>query len=109
LAKEKLKKIQEIVKKIQGDKSLTRTRLCVIINKVKEGKLVAADQKRLCTQTFIAGIAAEVENDRQEIRSGSRGDGQTVSPTLNKDLKLSKKSARWWRKLKDKDMKKEQV
>jgi hypothetical protein len=37
-------------------------------------------------QTFIASIAAEVEDDQQETRLGSWGDDHTVSPTLNKDI-----------------------
>jgi hypothetical protein len=58
--------------------------------------------------TFIAGITAEVENDQRETRSGLRGDDQTDSPILEKDLKLSKKLAGWWRQLRGK-IKKEQV
>ena len=69
----------------------------------------AADRRLLCAQTFIAGIAAKVENDRRESLSGLWGDDQAVSPTLNKNLKLSRKSAKWWRQLKAKDMKKERV
>jgi hypothetical protein len=48
----------------------------------------------LCAQTFIPSIATEVENDRRKSLSGSLVDNETYSPTLNKDLKLSKKSAR---------------
>jgi hypothetical protein len=67
--------------------------------KGKEGKPAAgaADQRLLYPKTSIADIAdtpAEVENDRRDTRSGSWGDDQTGSPTLNKDLKLSKKLAR---------------
>ncbi len=54
-------------------------------------------------------IAAKVQNDQRETCSGSRGDNQTVSPTLNKDLKLSKKSSRWLPKLRDKETKIERV
>jgi hypothetical protein len=61
--------------------------------KAKEKK--PAERRLLCAQTFIAGIAAKVENDRRESLSGLRGDDQAVSPTLNKDLKLSRKSAKW--------------
>ncbi len=77
--------------------------------KVKEKKPAAAvmDQRLLCAQTFIASITAKVENDRRESLSGLWGDDQAVSPTLNKDIKLSRKSAKWWRQLKVKDMKKE--
>ncbi len=50
---------------------------------------MVADRRNLCAQTFIAGIAAKVENDWQGTLSGSWGDDQTVSPTLNKDIKLS--------------------
>jgi hypothetical protein len=32
-----------------------------------------------------------------------------VKKTLNKNLKLSRKSAKWWRQLKAKNMKKEQI
>jgi hypothetical protein len=79
--------------------------------KAKEKKLVAAaaDQRLLCAQTFIAGIAAKVENDRRESLSVLWGDDQAVSLTLNKNLKLSRKSAKWWRQLKAKDMKKERI
>ncbi len=56
---------------------------------------MAADQRLLCAQALIANIAAEVENDCRETLSGSWGDDQTVSHNLNKDLKLSKKSASW--------------
>jgi hypothetical protein len=78
--------------------------------KAKEKKLVAAaDQRFLCAQTFIASIAAKVENDRCESLSGLWGDDQAISPTLNKNLKLLRKSAKWWRQLKAKDMKKERV
>jgi hypothetical protein len=59
--------------------------------------------------TFIAGITAEVENYQRETRSGLRGDDQTDSPILVKDLKLSKKLAGWWRQLRGKEIKKEQV
>jgi hypothetical protein len=65
-----------------------------IIKKPKEGKPAAADQRHPCAQTFIADVAAKVENDRRNPLSGSWGDDQTVSPTLRKDLKLSQKSAR---------------
>jgi hypothetical protein len=53
--------------------------------------VVVVDQRHLCAKASIADIAAEVENDIRELRSGSWGDGQTSSPILNKDLKLSKK------------------
>jgi hypothetical protein len=72
--------------------------------KAKEKK-PAADERLLCAQTFIAGIAAKVENDRRKSLSGLWGDDQAVSPTLNKNLKLSRKSAKWWRQLKAKNMK----
>jgi hypothetical protein len=62
----------------------------------------------LCTHNFIAGITAEVKNDQWVTRSGSWGDEQTSSPTLNKDLKLSKKLARLLHQLEDKEMKEEQ-
>ena len=77
--------------------------------KEKKPAAAAADQRLLCAQTFIAGIAAKVENDRRESLSGLWGDDQAVSPTLNKNLKLSRKSAKWWRQLKAKDMKKERI
>jgi hypothetical protein len=77
--------------------------------KAKEKKLGAADGRLLCAQTFIAGIAAKVENDRCESLSGLWGDDQAISPTLNKGLKLSRKTAKWWRQLKVKDKKKERV
>ncbi len=78
--------------------------------KAKEKKpAAAADQRLLCAQTFFAGIAPKVENDRRESLSGLWGDDQAVSPILNKNLKLSRKSAKWWRQLKAKDMKKERV
>jgi hypothetical protein len=79
--------------------------------KAKEKKPAAAtaDQSLLCPQTFITGIAAKVENDRCESLSALRGDNQAISPTLNKDLKLSRKLAKWWRQLKAKDKKKERV
>jgi hypothetical protein len=70
---------------------------------------VAADQRQLCAKTFITDIAAEEENDWRETCSGFCGDNWTGSPTLRKDLKLSKKSARCLHQLKDKEMKKEQV
>jgi hypothetical protein len=60
----------------------------------------AADQRLLCAQVLIADIAAEVENDLRKTLSGSWGDDQTISPTLNKDLKLSQKTAKWWCQLK---------
>ncbi len=69
----------------------------------------AADRRHLCAMTFIAGITAEVENDQRETRTGLRGDDQTDSPILEKDLKLSKKLAGWWRQLKGKEIKKELV
>ncbi len=82
--------MQENFKKLHCDKDLTRTQFWAIIVKVKEGKLVAAaDRRHLWAQTFIAGIAAEVENDQWETHLGSWGDDQTLSPTLNKDLKIS--------------------
>ncbi len=76
-----------------------------IVKKAKEGKLAAAaaDRRLLCAQALIADIAAEVENDRRKTLSGSWGDNQIVSPTHYKDLKLSKKSAKWWRQLKAKE------
>ena len=77
--------------------------------KAKEKKPAAADLRLLCAQTFFAGIAPKVENDRRESLSGLWGDDQAVSPILNKNLKLSRKSAKWWRQLKAKDMKKERV
>jgi hypothetical protein len=86
-----------------------RTQFRATFKKAKEGKPAAADQRLLCAQTFVAGIAAEVENDRRKSLSGSWGDDKTVSPILSKDLKLSKKSARWWRQLKATKMKKERV
>jgi hypothetical protein len=77
--------------------------------KAKEGKLAAADQRLLCAQAFVASITAEVENDRRKSLSGSWGDDKTISPILSKDLKLSKKSAIWWRQLNATKMKKERV
>jgi hypothetical protein len=79
--------------------------LRAIVKKAKEGKLaaVAADRRLLCAQALIADIAAEVENDRWKTLSGSWGDDQIVSPTLFKDLKLSRKSAKWWCQLKAKE------
>jgi hypothetical protein len=68
--------------------------------KGKGGETGGCRLRILCAQTFITSIAAEVENDQRESLSGSWVDDQTISPTLNKDLKLSKKSARWWRQLK---------
>jgi hypothetical protein len=70
--------------------------LRAIVKKAKEGKPTAetADRRLLCAQALIADIAAEVENDRHETLSGLWGDNQTVSPTPNKDLKLSQKPAR---------------
>jgi hypothetical protein len=76
---------------------------------VKEKRLAGADQRLLCAQTFIAGIVTKVENDQRESLSDLWGDYQAVSPTLNKDLKLSGKAEKWWRQLKAKDMKKERV
>ncbi len=101
--------MQEIVKKVHREKALKRMLFWAIIKKPKEGKLAAADQRHPCVQTFIADIAAKVENDQRNPRLGSWGDDQNVSPTLSKDLKLSQKSARWWRQLKEKEMKKERV
>jgi hypothetical protein len=63
-----------------------------------------ADQRHHCAQVLIADIAAGNENDWQETLSGSWGDNQTISPTLNKDLKPSGKSAKWWRQLKAKEI-----
>jgi hypothetical protein len=81
--------------------------LRAILKQAKEGKPVVAtaDWRLLCAQTFIACTAAEVENDRRKSLSGSEGDDKTISPILSKDLKLSKKSARWWRQLKAAEMK----
>ncbi len=59
--------------------------------------MVAVDWRLLCAHTLNAGFTAEVENDRRKSLSGSWGEDQTVSPIFNKDLKLSRKSARWWR------------
>jgi hypothetical protein len=101
--------MQEIVKKVHREKALKRMLFWAIIKKLREGKPAAADQRHPCEQTFIADIATEVENDLRNLRSGSWGDDQIVSPTLRKDLKLSQKSARWWRQLKEKEMKKERV
>jgi hypothetical protein len=98
--------MQEIVKKVHHDKALTRLQFWAIVKKAKEGKPAAADRRYLCAQTFIT---AKVENESRENCSGSWGDNQTISPTLNKDLKLSKKLARWQWQLRDKDMKKERV
>jgi hypothetical protein len=77
--------------------------------KAKEKKPAAADQRLLCAQTFFVSIAPKVENDRRKSLSGLWGDDQAVSPILNKNLKLSRKSAKWWRQLKAKNMKKERV
>ncbi len=102
--------MQEFVKKVHREKALKRMQFWVIIKKAKEGKpATAADWRHLCEHTFISSITAKVEDDRRGTLSGSWADDQTISPTLNKDLKLSQKSARWWRQLKDKEMKKEQV
>ncbi len=70
---------------------------------------MSAVWRHLGAPTFIADITAYVEKDRRETRSGSWVDDQINSSTLDKDLKLSKKLARWWRQLKGKEMKKEQV
>ncbi len=69
---------------------------------------MVADQRHLCAKTYMTDIAVEVENDWWETGSGLWGDNQISSLTLNKDLKLSNKSARWLHQLKDKEMKKEQ-
>jgi hypothetical protein len=88
-----------------------RMQLWAIRKKVKEVKLAAAaaDRRHFCAMTFIVGITAVVENDQRETRSGLRGDDQTDSAILEKDLKLSMKLAGWWRQLKGKEIKKEQV
>ncbi len=99
----------EIVKEVHREKALKRMLFWAINKKPREGKLAAVDHRHPCAQTFIADIAAEVENDRRNPRLGSWGDDQNVSRTLSKDLNLSQKSARWWRQLKEKEMKKERV
>ncbi len=61
--------MQEIVKKAHDEKALKRMLLWAIM-KSKEGKPEAAvaDQRLPRAQTFIADIAAEVENDRRNPR-----------------------------------------
>jgi hypothetical protein len=50
-----------------------------------------------------------MEIDRQEACSGLRGEDPTDSTILDKDLKLCKKLAGWWRQLKGKEMKKKRI
>ncbi len=66
--------MQEIVNKVYREKALKRMLFWVIIKKPKQEKPAAADQRHPCAQTFIADIAAKVENDRWNPRLGSWGD-----------------------------------
>jgi hypothetical protein len=79
----------------------------------KGEKAVAADQKNLNTKASITNIKASVENDQQEnVWKLAQVLGVTIKMvhnTLHKDLRLSKKSARWVSKLLYKEMKKERV
>ncbi len=82
------------------------------IKKAKEGKLAAAaDRRHLKAKAFVPNIAGKVEyrpaRDCQEICSGPWHITKMVHATLHKDMKLSKKSARWVSKLMDEEMKKE--
>jgi hypothetical protein len=63
VAEKPFKEIEEMVKKVYGDKALKKTQLNEILRKVKEGK-PAADQRlfngkrRIRDPTFVADIAA---------------------------------------------------
>jgi hypothetical protein len=67
------KNIQEIVKEIYGDKTLTRMQMLAIIKMVTEGKLAVVDQRPLNGKTSIADIAAEMENGRWKGGGGLPG------------------------------------
>ncbi len=83
------------------------------IKKEKKGTLAAAaaDQRHLKAKAFVPNIAGKVEyrpaRDCQEICSCPWHITKMVHATLHKDMKLSKKSARWVSKLMDEEMKKE--
>ncbi len=74
---------------------------------------MTADQKNLNTKASITNITASVENDQQEnVWKLAQVLGVTIKmvhATLLKDLRLSKKSARWVSKLLYEEMKKERV
>jgi hypothetical protein len=71
--------------------------------------VAAADQWHLTAKASIADIAIKVENDWPEtVRKLAQAHGlstKMVYTILHKDLKLSKKSARWVTKLMDKPSK----
>jgi hypothetical protein len=74
---------------------------------------VAVNQSHLNAKASIANIPPAVENDRREsVRNLLRSmtcQLKWFMPHFTKDLKLSKKSARWLQKLMEKEMKNERV
>ena len=100
--------IEDTVKKYHGDKAVNRATIYCIIKAVKDGKNTdnqrkfnATKTKR--TQSFIAAVAAAVEEDRQvsiEDLAGAHGVSYgTIFNIIHDDLGLVKKSARWVPKL----------
>ncbi len=87
-----------------------RMQLWAIIKKAKEGKQGGGGgpEAPLYTDFYCRCRRRSWEWPGKSL-SGSWGDDQTISPSFNKDLKLSRKLERWWRQLKAMELKKEQI
>jgi DNA-binding phage protein len=117
VAGKSFKEIQETVKNTHVNKAFKRTQIYDIL-KIKEGK-PAADQRHLNsklkkrTPSFIADVAAYIENDRRvTLNKLARAHGvskRTINLTLRHNLNLTMKSARWVPKLLADDTKEERV
>ncbi len=90
-----------------------------IIRKIKKGKPVANQRlfygkTRICDPIFfIAGVAAQVANDRRvticKLAQAHGVSTKTINATLHKDRHLSKKSARWVPKFLNQEVKNNRV
>jgi histone-lysine N-methyltransferase SETMAR len=108
------KEIEKTILAAFKDVSLKKTQIYEIIKQVKKGKLTADQRKfngrrKVRQPAFIADVAATIkENRRLSVRKLASTYGvsnNTIHNTLQKDLNLSKKSARWVPKLLTDNMK----
>jgi [histone H3]-lysine36 N-dimethyltransferase SETMAR len=112
------KEIKNLTDAAYGVKTLTKTAIYNILNKVKAGK-TTDDQRHLnakktkTTIDVVAAVAAEVNEDRRvtirhlaTVHGVSYGSMHNI---LHKSLGLVKKSARWVPKLLSDDQKQERV
>jgi hypothetical protein len=106
IAGKSVKKLQETVKKVDGNKALKRTKIYETIKKLKDKK-PSADQMGLNWKRLVRNLAyvanvttpSKMDSDRcitvRKHTSGHSISTKAIHAAMHKDLNLSKKLARW--------------